>query len=183
MSAQVAIYVCAFLGMTFMMGLFAGLVYRRHRMMVKQHRAYERTVQDRIQQAQDENLPPFYVDHVRDRACVFEGELPPDNSFLRTLEVVVVRPTREDTMLDLIAAGIVPPETGNTGTETGTGARTGSGNEDESEAALRPRPNLTVSEVPLLGIPVVESGSYAYPASKHTIGSDRATEPIDSESH
>lgn len=52
MSAQVAIYVSAFLGMTALMGLFAGLIYRRHRIMVNQHRAYERMAQERIRQAQ-----------------------------------------------------------------------------------------------------------------------------------
>ncbi|KAF9330293.1 hypothetical protein BGZ91_000194 [Linnemannia elongata] len=168
MSAQVAIYVSAFLGMTALMGLFAGLIYRRHRMMVNQHRAYERMAQERIRQAQDENLPPFYIDHVRDRACVFEGEPPPDNTFLRTLEVVVVRPRRQESMQDLIDAGIVSPGTGNTGAGSGTGT------EDQSQAtpssphshhrrnpsSMMGLPDLVVSEMPHLGlgIPVVESG-------------------------
>ncbi|KAF8949490.1 hypothetical protein BGZ47_000031 [Haplosporangium gracile] len=174
MSVQVAIYVSAFLGMTVLMGLFAGLIYRRHRMMVNQHRAYERMAQERIQHAQDENLPPFYIDHVRDRACVFEGELPPDNNFLRTLEVVIVRPRRQESMQDFIDAGIVPPGAGNAETSTGTGTGTGSGlgTEDQSEAtSSSPRshhrrnpsstlglPDLIISGVPHLGTPVVESG-------------------------
>ncbi|KAF9551354.1 hypothetical protein EC957_009238 [Mortierella hygrophila] len=168
MSAQAPIYVSAFLAMTVLMGLFAGLIYRRHRMMVNQHRAYERMAQERIRQAQDENLPPFYIDHVRDRACVFEGELPPDNTFLRMLEVVVVRPRRQESMQDLVDAGIVPPGIGNT--EAGSGIET----EGQSEATSNSPhshhrrnlsstlglPDLVVSEMPHLGlgIPVVESG-------------------------
>ncbi|KAG9065792.1 hypothetical protein KI688_002089 [Linnemannia hyalina] len=168
MSAQAVIYVSAFLGMTVLMGLFAGLIYRRHRMMVDQHRAYERMAQERIRQAQDENLPPFYIDHVRDRACVFEGEPPPDNTFLRMLEVVVVRPRRQESMQDLVDAGIVPPGTGNT--EAGSGIETEGLSEATSNSphshhrrnlsSTLGLPDLIVSEMPHLGlgITVVESG-------------------------
>ncbi|KAF9156703.1 hypothetical protein BG015_002498 [Linnemannia schmuckeri] len=134
MSTQVAIYVSAFLGMTVLMGLFAGLIYRRHRMMVNQHRAYERMVQERIQQAQ------------------------------------VVRPRRQESMQDLIDAGIVPPGTGNTENSTGSGSGSGTGDQFEAisnsphshhrrnPSSTLDLPDLIVSEVSHLGIPVVESG-------------------------
>jgi len=59
MSAQVAIYISAFLGMCLMMGAFAALTYRKHRQMVNERRAYERLAQERIKQAQGTNSLTF----------------------------------------------------------------------------------------------------------------------------
>ncbi|KAF9094399.1 hypothetical protein BGX23_002191 [Mortierella sp. AD031] len=148
MSTQVAIYIYAFLGMTAFMGLFAGLICHRHRKMVNQHRAYEQ-----------ENLPPFYIDHVRDRACVFEGELPPDN-FPRALEVVVVRPRRQQSMEDLFAAtsGGAPGATGTAGTGTDAGTAAVTEGPRRNNTSMDP-PDLIGSAVPHLGISVVESGT------------------------
>ncbi|KAG0217620.1 hypothetical protein BGX33_010017 [Mortierella sp. NVP41] len=159
MSTQVAIYIYAFLGMTAFMGLFAGLICHRHRKMVNQHRAYERMAQERMQQVQEENLPPFYIDHVRDRACVFEGELPPDN-FPRALEVVVVRPRRQESMEDLFAAtsGGAPGATGTAGTGTDAGTAAVTEGPRRNNTSMDP-PDLIGSAVPHLGISVVESGT------------------------
>ncbi|KAF9385887.1 hypothetical protein CPB97_004334 [Podila verticillata] len=66
MSKEVAIYVSAFIGMTGVMGMFALMIYRKHQRQLQQNLAYIQAIHDRRQQAIDLNLPPFYVDHVRD---------------------------------------------------------------------------------------------------------------------
>ncbi|KFH70354.1 hypothetical protein MVEG_03205 [Podila verticillata NRRL 6337] len=66
MSKEVAIYVFAFLGMTGIMGIFALMIYRKHQRQLQQNLVYIQVIHDRRQQAIDLNLPPFYVDHIRD---------------------------------------------------------------------------------------------------------------------
>ncbi|KAF9919901.1 hypothetical protein FBU30_010376 [Linnemannia zychae] len=141
------------------MGLFASVIYRKRCEMLDQYRAYERMAQERIQRARDENLPPFYNDHVRDRACIFEGELPPE-IYPRALEVVVVRPRRPDSFENLTP---ITPEEIVRATET-TMARIGSGDVDSYSHLRNPSStmsiiDLIVSEVPpRLGTPVEEAG-------------------------
>ncbi|KAG0356473.1 hypothetical protein BG005_004605 [Podila minutissima] len=81
MSKEVAIYVSAFLGMTGIMGVFALMIYRKNQRQLQQNLAHIQIIHDRRQQAIDLNLPPFYVDHVRD---------PLVHDHAPTLEVVVV---------------------------------------------------------------------------------------------
>ncbi|KAF9313853.1 hypothetical protein BG003_004752 [Podila horticola] len=66
MSKEVAIYVSAFIGMTGIMGVFALVIHRKHQRQLQQNLAHIQIIHDRRQQAIDLNLPPFYVDHVRD---------------------------------------------------------------------------------------------------------------------
>ncbi|KAG0019556.1 hypothetical protein BGZ82_000118 [Podila clonocystis] len=66
MSKEVAIYVSAFLGMTGIMAVFALMIYRKNQRQLQQNLAHIQIIHDRRQQAIDLNLPPFYVDHVRD---------------------------------------------------------------------------------------------------------------------
>ncbi|KAG0013652.1 hypothetical protein BGZ81_000912 [Podila clonocystis] len=81
MSKEVAIYVSAFLGMTGIMAVFALMIYRKNQRQLQQNLAHIRIIHDRRQQAIDLNLPPFYVDHVRD---------PVVHDHAPTLETVVV---------------------------------------------------------------------------------------------
>ncbi|KAG0087360.1 hypothetical protein BGZ93_003520 [Podila epicladia] len=81
MSKEVVIYVSAFLGMTGIMGVFAFMIYRKNQRHLQHNLAYIQTIHDRRQQAIDLNLPPFYVDHVRD---------PVVHDHAPTLEAVVV---------------------------------------------------------------------------------------------
>ncbi|KAF9300864.1 hypothetical protein BGZ74_007420 [Mortierella antarctica] len=85
MSKEVAIYVSAFLGMTGIMGVFALMIYRKNQRQLQQNLAHIQIIHDRRQQAIDLNLPPFYVDHVRD---------PLVHDHAPTLEVVVVDPSQ-----------------------------------------------------------------------------------------
>ncbi|KAG0326989.1 hypothetical protein BG000_001169 [Podila horticola] len=81
MSKEVAVYVSAFIGMTGIMGVFALVIYRKHQRQLQQNLAHIQIIHDRRQQAIDLNLPPFYVDHVRD---------PVVHDHAPTLEAVVV---------------------------------------------------------------------------------------------
>lgn len=51
MSTEVAIYVCAFLGMTGIMGVFALMIYRKHQRHLQQNLAHIQVIHDRRQQA------------------------------------------------------------------------------------------------------------------------------------
>ncbi|KAG0329055.1 hypothetical protein BG004_002424, partial [Podila humilis] len=66
MSAEVAIYVSALLAMTGILGIFAMMIYRKHKKQFKMNLSHILDTQERRQQAIDLNLPPFYIDHIRD---------------------------------------------------------------------------------------------------------------------
>ncbi|GJJ76739.1 hypothetical protein EMPS_09098 [Entomortierella parvispora] len=75
-SSQTMIYVASFVGMLGFLGIFGEVLRRKHRKEVQERDMLLEAVRQRQQQVIDENLPPFYVDHVRDPRVREEDVLP-----------------------------------------------------------------------------------------------------------
>ncbi|KAG0257889.1 hypothetical protein BG011_003703 [Mortierella polycephala] len=99
------------------MGLFAGFIYRKHCEQQKEHRMHQQEARARMQQVQDLNLPPFYVDHIRDPIYVQEHEvLPGSSTTIVSVEMpAVYLPERRRsslttiTPLDTVISELPPP--------------------------------------------------------------------------
>ncbi|KAG0055834.1 hypothetical protein BGZ83_007267 [Gryganskiella cystojenkinii] len=80
---QTLIYVASFMGMLVLLGVFAGVLHRKHKQDTMERQAWLEAARQRQQQVIDENLPPFYADHTRD-PVVLEDQIP--------LEVIIGMP-------------------------------------------------------------------------------------------
>ncbi|KAI7820702.1 hypothetical protein BC939DRAFT_229296 [Gamsiella multidivaricata] len=80
MNSQAAIYICAFIVLLLLLGIFIGFIHRKHLQQEREQKEFRRVARERTQQTIDLNLPPYYIDHVRDPICIYEHELPSPTS-------------------------------------------------------------------------------------------------------
>ncbi|GJJ75208.1 hypothetical protein EMPS_07566 [Entomortierella parvispora] len=101
MAQQAGIYAATAVGVIALLGVGAGILYRKHCQDKMEQQAREQVIQERMQHAADLNLPPLYVDHEQDPVCIYEHELPPDA--LPPVQPILVHSISEDHIL-------IPPE-------------------------------------------------------------------------